>query len=202
MNFKVITTMVILASAAARIQARVAAEREVTVCMDSSDNSLAPGAVGMARRIASRMFSGIGVKIVWRGAHDCPAQGIVISLSYGTPITLLPGALATAMPYEGTHIRVFYDRVVGTRYRKLVPILLAHVFAHEITHILEGISRHSPSGIMKAQWSAGDYSDMLTRPFGFGSDDIDLIYSGLARRTARLHTYANEPSTLAMLAGR
>jgi hypothetical protein len=28
--------------------------------------------------------------------------------------------------------------------------LLAHVMAHEITHVLEGIDRHSSEGVMKA----------------------------------------------------
>jgi hypothetical protein len=32
--------------------------------------------------------------------------------------------------------------------------VLAHVLVHEITHILQGIDRHSESGVMK---SPGDY---------------------------------------------
>jgi hypothetical protein len=54
---------------------------------------------------------GIGVKIQWHGPSNCPAEAIFITFSSDEPSSLLPGALAYAMNYEGTHIVVFYDRV-------------------------------------------------------------------------------------------
>ena len=61
--------------------------------------------------------------------------------------------LAYALPYEGTHIVILFDRV-----RKMqpnyVPAVLAHVLVHEVTHILQGIQRHSESGVMKAHWDS------------------------------------------------
>jgi hypothetical protein len=155
------------------------AERTVTVCMEND----AIGAVRQAKEKASKIFSSIGVKLDWH--RGCPAQDIVISLSEDTPAKRMPRALAYALPYEGTHIVIFYDRVRRAIRSAMIPCLLAHVMVHEITHILQAIYRHSDQGMMKATWDGSDYFAMTWKPLAFSSDDIDLIYSGLAGRAAR-----------------
>jgi hypothetical protein len=159
------------------------AERKVTVCMQGTIN---PEVEVTAKWVASRMFAAIGVTIDWRlGFSGCPSRAIMISLTDNTPTSLLPGALAYALPYEGTHIRVFYDRISQNYNKTLVPRLMGHVLAHEITHILEGVSRHSAYGVMKAPWVSRDYSQMQVKSLEFADEDIDLIYRGLAVREAR-----------------
>ena len=86
-------------------------------------------------------------------------------------------------PYEGTHITIFYDRVRVAEPR-VTQVVLAHVLVHEITHILQGIFRHSESGVMKARWTAKDYSDMTWQPLSFTDGDIELMKNGLATRAA------------------
>jgi hypothetical protein len=104
-----------------------------------------------------------------------------------TPANEQPGALAYALPYEGKHIVIFYDRV-RTEVEPsrvpalLVPALLAHVIAHEIGHILEGVNTHSRSGVMKARWSTDDYLDMAWKPLPFAPEDVFLIHRGLEQR--------------------
>ena len=119
---------------------------KVTVCMGLGSVSAAP----TARMLASKMFASIGVIIDWRNPRACPAEAILISLIDSAPENVSRGALAYALPYEGVHIRVFCDRI-RRHDSHLVPFLLAHVLVHEITHILQGIARHSESGVMKAQ---------------------------------------------------
>ena len=67
------------------------------------------------------------------------------------------------MPYprEGSHITVFIDRIEQMRAPSNV---LAHVMVHEITHLLQGIGRHSATGVMKGVWTAGDFGGMRLRP--------------------------------------
>jgi hypothetical protein len=84
---------------------------------------------------------------------------MVVSFVTSTPKTFHPGALAYALPYEGVHIEVFYDRIAQAD-PDLVPSLMAHVIVHEITHILQGIDRHSTGGIMQAVWGSSDYIQM------------------------------------------
>jgi hypothetical protein len=81
----------------------------------------------------------------------------------------------------GVHIRVFYDRV-WSQARSLRTQLLAHVLVHEITHVLQGIDRHSDSGVMKAVWTGEDYSQMRVEPLPFAPEDVELVHVGLARR--------------------
>ena len=68
--------------------------------------------------------------------------------------------------------------------QKSTTQLLAHVLVHEITHILQGITRHSETGIMKAHWTPEDYEEMQLRPLSFTRKDIELIQIGLASPTS------------------
>ena len=136
----------------------------------------------------------IGVRIDWRQESKCPAgQDGIIHISLGTwiPANHYPGALAIALPYEGVHIQVFIDRVrkMVDPVRKManptsVAPLLAHVLAHEITHILQRVNRHSECGVMKARWSQKDYGEMEWKPLNFTDGDVQLIHTGLHARPA------------------
>lgn len=138
-------------AAQAAEEAPTAASRDVAVCMKAgSAYGIRP-----AEALASKMFARAGVTIRWHaGSSGCPPQAIVISLSSNTPETLMPGAVAYALPFEGVHILMFYDRIVRDHPKSLVQPLLAHAMVHEMTHILQGYSRHSASGVMKAGNSA------------------------------------------------
>jgi hypothetical protein len=77
---------------------------------------------------------------------------------------------------------------------------LAHVLAHEITHILQGVSRHSESGVMKATWDQRDFEKMAWKPLTFTERDVMLIHFGLearAARKARISLAANSGRELA-----
>jgi hypothetical protein len=149
------------------------------------NEAVPPRVLQLAEGIADRMFAPAGVRIEWRGhAHQgnrLPVGAMEIGLAVNTPADFLPGALASARVYEGTHIDVFCDRI-----NRLAPgadmaaPLLAHVLVHEITHMLEGVDRHSETGVMKAHWNARDYADMVTNPLPFAAVDLTLIHLGLA----------------------
>jgi hypothetical protein len=170
-----------LGSTAGAREAQPGPDRTVTVCMEAG---MGDDIMPLARGIATRMFEGIGVTIHWRvGFTGCPVHAIRVSIRDHTPATLLPGALAYALPLEGVHIRVLYDRVVFVApQNQLLTRVMAHVLAHEITHILEGVPRHSQTGVMKPHWDAADYGRMLHKPLPFAPEDIALIDAGLAAR--------------------
>ena len=161
------------------------APRKVTVC---AEHGTAGPSAHTAEVLASRMFAEIAVHIDWRAANSCAGinNALVVSISDGTPASQSPGALAYALPYEGIHIVVFYDRIKGQVRDPVVPILLAHVRVHEITHILQGVSLHSASGVMKAKFSEADHYEMRRKGLGFTKEDIDLIHIGLDTLQARL----------------
>ena len=170
----VMMMLVAVASARAGEMDR-APQRRVTVCSAPGTDFTVP----RAQTIATGMFAGIGVGIEWKSERACPPDAIRITFSYETNRELLPGALAYALPYEGTHIVVFYDRLKDPGRPDRLPGVLAHVMAHEITHILQGIHRHSESGVMKAQWTREDFNEMVFKPLPFTNMDVVLIRNGL-----------------------
>jgi hypothetical protein len=142
-----------------------------------------------ARLVAAGILAPAGVDLQWNRKSPvmpCSRPSIVIGFTENTPAKLLPGAMAYALPYAGggTRITLFLDRMAPLF--KLVNgsqagILLGHVLAHEITHILQGIGRHSASGLMKARFSGSDFQQMLIRPMPLTPDDKRLIQQALSR---------------------
>jgi len=174
-----VTVMVAMVGTTLWAGALPAAERQVTVCMGYTDNSKLEN---QAKVVASDIFAGIGVKILWQSPRQCSAEAILITFSDDEPASLFLGALAYAKPFEGTRIVVFYDRV--KKRPGSVSSLLGHVIAHEVAHILQGLVRHSQGGIMKAQWDGADYQQMTWKPLQFTDEDVMLIYRGLDLREA------------------
>src|SRR5580700_5654044 len=101
MKITALAAIVMVAGAGASATESKDAVETVRIC---SDNTADLMLMVQARGIATRMFAGIGVGIEWRDVPSCPAGALRVSFSASTPGTLLPGALAYAMPYEGTHI--------------------------------------------------------------------------------------------------
>lgn len=151
-----------------------AAGRQVEVCMTHTEEIML---LKQARGIASGMLAGAGVKVQWHEPGKCPPEAIFITLSDAESARQMPGALAYALPFQGTRVVVFYDRV---KHRPApARSVLAHVIVHEITHILQGVILHSKSGIMKADWNERDYQEMIRGPLQFTEEDIARIQHGV-----------------------
>jgi hypothetical protein len=170
------------ATIAITIGALHAGKRPLTICVSSG---IPDSTVSHAEMLAARILAQAGAPVEWHLGRSCPAVPYVIKIGFQqhTPDGQLPRALAYAMPTEGTHIVVMYDRVKRVGRDDLLPQLLAYVLVHEITHILQGTARHSATGIMKAYWSQADYSDMRISGLSFTQLDLDLLNVGLEART-------------------
>ena len=176
------------------------------------ENGLAPmSVVRQAQGMAGKLFAGIGVTIDWRRGvpedNSSPQErALAVRMASETPRNYLPAAVAASQPYEGVHITVFYDRVASRFQHHRSPLqaqaltsrLLAHVLVHEVSHMLQGISRHSPSGVMKAVWTPEDYRQMERRMLPFAPEDVHLIHGGAqARDGAKLVTANTSPKVAA-----
>jgi len=161
------------------------AERNVTVYVNNDlNNDRDMVVLYQARERAGKMFAEIGVRIDWRigpsGARRERRPEIVVSFMEHTAPNNRPGGLAYTKLDEG-HVTVFWDRVRESSGAPPV-VVLAHVLVHEITHILQGIDRHSKSGIMKSKWILADFTAMASKPLPFTLLDVELIQRGIARR--------------------
>lgn len=181
MKFTVVTAAALLM--AAQAQGKSGTARQLKVY---SDNIIAVPIVvmGQAIAVAADMFARIGVTLNWKLGLPSPSESapIIVEFVGSTPASLLPGAWAYALPYEGVHIRIFWDRLQRERSPER---LLAHVLVHEITHILQGVDRHSAEGIMNLRWTDDERLALERRPLGFTEEDVDLIYRGMDARGAR-----------------
>jgi hypothetical protein len=127
-------------------------------------------------------------------------SAIIVDLLTTAPKDAPRMAMAAANVADDVHIDIFLDRVTDFG-PDVHTIALAHVLVHEITHIIEGIARHSETGVMKAQWTSDDYHRMHLHPLTFAPEDLELIRVGLkareVRRTAALqmNTAAAETQT-------
>ncbi|MGP8244491.1 MAG: hypothetical protein ACLQVN_08210 [Bryobacteraceae bacterium] len=174
-------------------EARPAADLRVPVCMDYQGKAAELGAAHLSMAIASGMFRRIGVTLAWVNSKSCPPEGIRIAVAGNTPAALHPGALAYATPYEGTHIRVFHDRIEANQ-PAVVPRLLAHVLVHETIHILEGCTRHSDHGLMKAHWDDVDLAQMVWSDLPIAPEDIYLVRLGIQLRAELATAHRNQDS--------
>jgi hypothetical protein len=147
-----------------------------------------------AKKSAAQILASAGVSLRWANGtkkaetSDCregaPVRTIDLRFSSSTPETDAPGGLAVAFPYahSGVRIVVFLDRLANTfRLRPtLAGVILGHVLAHEICHVLLGISNHAPTGLMKPFWSGADFSQMGLKKMEVTNSDTEFILSNLA----------------------
>ncbi len=175
--------VLLAATVAAASGADKAPRRILAVCLDPGGNA---ATIDGARAAASRVFDRVGIQLDWRNTEGRCAggRGLIVTVALATPNDQHPGALAYAMPYEATHIVLLYDRVLATVARPAVPSLMGYVLAHEIAHMLEGVDRHSPEGVMKAHWSSRDYADMQLGRLSFAPENVELMREGVARFAA------------------
>jgi hypothetical protein len=191
-------TAAIAMSLALAVSAQAAGK--VRACMNSG-TYVSFSDLARAETIASRMFATAGVALEWRAAGSAAcrnsdqARTVVLDFASHTAPSEHPGAFAYALPYQGSHIVVLFDRFARSAGGpRQVSTILAHVMAHEITHLLEGVARHSQTGVMKAHWDAHDFMEMALTPLPFDPEDIEMIQRGL-RVSAVGATPAVPPAT-------
>ena len=140
-----------------------------------------------AKVVAEKILRPAGINLRW-STSEFPADlrrcaSLVVLLEVGGRVPAgSDDAWGFASPYasSGSRIHVFWERIESGSQEELWGHLLGHVFAHEITHILEGVARHSNEGLMKPHWSLADLYAMAYRPLPLTAEDIDLIHLGLA----------------------
>jgi hypothetical protein len=176
----------------------------IRVCVNSSSYASVL-AINRAKAITSQMFATAGVALEWHSAGTAACRGfqptriVVLDFAANAPPNQHPGAMAFALPYEAVHIVVLFDRIQQNAGSAVeVSTLLAHVMTHEITHLLQGVSRHSRTGVMKAHWDAHDFAQMAYKPLPFAPEDIELIQLGLRPRAAVANSLVPAPATMAL----
>jgi hypothetical protein len=135
----------------------------------------------LAQELATKIFADVGISLDWRACEpddESSQMPIVVQLVSEKKQGFMSGVLGSAVP-DRRHIIIFFDRI------ETMPdawTVLGHVMVHEITHIIQGVSRHSDTGLMKPHWSSHDLRKMRYKPLRFTQEDLILLYSALAMR--------------------
>jgi hypothetical protein len=191
-----LTTVVLLAVFGGSMYA--AEKTSVDVYLSNRDDSselLRPGKV-----VASAIFERIGVHLNWRSgglpATQSAAGNGALQKAFGirtlerAPESATGGALASAriVGLSGTEITVYEDRLqrfFGNHSNLArAGAGAGYVLAHELAHVMQGVARHSESGILKAQWSSSDFEEMVFHRLAFTNFDVELIHQGLVIQLA------------------
>lgn len=157
-----------------------------TLLLTLEDGQLAGALLlGMAEGTTARIFAQLGIRTVWQsggGPSLLPcAVAVRIVLESDAPARFGANTLGYAtVGGRGAAIHIFLKRVIQSHTRELAPVLLGHVFAHEITHYLENTARHSEAGVLKAHWDAGDFDEMAAHPLPFAPEDAELVRARFA----------------------
>ena len=109
-----------------------------------------------------------------------------------------PGALGYAAPYAktGTRIHILYDRLGVPAESAFAGLLLGHVMAHELAHVL-GYAEHSAEGVMKAKWDDNDLVAMRRAPMSFSVEEAAAI-----RQTVDVYLSEQDASSLLLGPGK
>jgi hypothetical protein len=138
-----------------------------------------------AEDTATRIFAQIGVDLEWKlGTPPRGAAGETLQLVFDevAPLQLERTTMGYArLGGSGIAIHILYYRVLAFP-EKLAPSLLGHVMAHEMTHVLEGVARHSDEGLMKAVWDSHDNDQMKSGVLPFAPIDARLVTAHFAQR--------------------
>jgi len=133
---------------------------------------VAPNVLARAEVEASRVLATAAVDVQWinctdsstdpepcRRLPDATALVVQILPAQASTHGVEPDALGFAAPPDpsvsGRYAGVFFGRVASRANGQLrTEVLLGHVIAHELGHLLLGLGGHARSGIMAGTWDA------------------------------------------------
>jgi hypothetical protein len=161
---------------------------------------------------ASRIFRRAGIKVLWlscysskKGLERHPAceralgpTDISLRILYRpkaptSSFRRTVGYCLVPEPGEfGKLASVIYDRIKGMAVDAGVPqaVVLGHAAAHEIGHLLLGADRHSPRGIMRAEWRLEDLRLAARAYLRFTRQERQLLRAAVRKRWGLQETIA------------
>jgi hypothetical protein len=162
-------------------QIAIAGGTQVSVCMKTG--SFFTPTEQRAKFEATSIFANIDVELKWVGYSDCPEESVRVQLSPTAVPGVSPAALACAYPFDNRSdtILLFRNRVdeMLSGRGSAAGIILGHILAHEIGHVLLGTDTHATAGLMKPGWNSRDLGAMLSSRLEFSSLHSEMIRKNL-----------------------
>jgi hypothetical protein len=164
-----------------------------------NDAQVAGGTLSRALAEAGRLLSEAGVPALWR---DCSAgesgRGCACDEKPGPTVLEVSIAYRSgrfghgadlfglALPFEGGGVRatIYFDRIIRAAKSGLVSpgVLLGHVIAHEVGHLLLWSNGHSREGIMRGSWTTADLLKLAQGRERFTPEQAESMRANLRLR--------------------
>lgn len=160
-------------------------EHDLTVYVDGAGRLFTK----QTRIWADRILATAGVRVKWKLGRPTLDRGdrLVIGVAFlgAASMAATSDRLAHSYPFDinERRIAVSHSHIRGMAEAAALDVfkLTANVLAHEIVHILQGLNRHSDTGLMKARWTHAEYRAIDRNPLPLTPEDIALIRQGLER---------------------
>ena len=165
---------------------------------------VSPKNLGDTKRIAGRILGEAGVNARWRNAPvvQYASSDRRRKEDFGPAtlvVRLLSGEMTRRLGFQPNHYGFaqstqdggfpFVAGVFSYRAQQLargvpslLPVILGHLVAHEIGHLLLGPDGHSGRGIMRAPWEEADLQRALQVGLHFTSDEAVRIRANVKAR--------------------
>jgi hypothetical protein len=148
-----------------------------------------------ARQEASRIFADAGVDLLWttESTEELTRSRYVIVRIASKPLGKLRQSLRVMGLAEGTRegngtlAYVFYDRVRdnGRGLNLPISLMMGHVIAHEMGHLLLSYGAHSVTGLMKGGWDETQTRLARRHELTFTPEQVSRIKSCLGAFVTR-----------------
>jgi len=166
-----------------------------------NSSPISSSTIERAERHAGRVLRDAGVAVIWlncpQDAQHEASLGPCSEASFPSHLHLriarasrslkatTVGISFVAEDGKGCYADLFYEpiRQLQEETHASPSVILGHAMAHELGHLLLGTNSHSPSGLMRAQWTGEDLAMASKGNLRFSQEQSLRITNRLARRT-------------------
>jgi hypothetical protein len=163
-----------------------------------NDSAVSDEVMDSAQKEASRILRDAGVMLSWCRrtipGEPCASPGTATlqvrlcpraaEANYAVPANSMGFSLTSPAPEFGFFAGILVQRMAaftrGDQHR--YELMLGHVIAHELGHLLLERSAHSRNGLMKDQWDRPQWDLMETGRLLFSRDEARLIQARVKLR--------------------
>jgi hypothetical protein len=151
------------------------------------DYSVPPTTVYRAKALATRLFAKAGVPVAFSSHQDKrdkqPRMEFQMYIQTETLGEVNSSALARSFPFRSNgQVQIYYSRIANYNPAESRPAVLAYIMVHELTHVFQGVKRHSENGVMKETWDREDFKKIEKATLEFDQTDVVMIQNGLRAR--------------------
>ncbi len=157
--------------------AAIASEPIRLTVYTEADGATSDAALPRAMATASWVLRPGNIEIEWRLGRRRSIDEVQLSLQAVTSPYECPGALGrTSLGRGHKRIVIYHDRITFRVRNGLdVPVVTGYAMAHELVHVVQNSSRHSPRGLMQRCWGVGDLWDIVHRRVALEPEDLRAI---------------------------